>query len=139
MGMRRALVAAIAVAIGLTGTLGVAAQPKPAAAPLAFPGALGWAKTTAGGRGGAIIRVTNLNTDGPGSFKAAVDAKGPRIVVFEVGGVIDLAGKTLTIREPFLTVAGQTAPSPGITLIRGGIDLATHDAIFQHIRVRVGE
>jgi hypothetical protein len=108
-------------------------------APLAFPGAMGWAATTPGGRGGAIIKVTNLNTDGPGSFAAAVAAKGPRIVVFEVGGVIDLGAKELKITEPYLTIAGQTAPSPGITFIRGGIDVATHDVVVQHIRVRVGD
>lgn len=107
-------------------------------ASLAFPGALGWAAKTAGGRGGEIIRVTNLNAEGPGSFRAAIEAKGPRIVVFEVGGVIDLGAKTLTVREPFITIAGQTAPSPGITFIRGGLDLATHDVIVQHIRVRPG-
>lgn len=119
---------------------GPAAQtPESVAQPLAFPGALGWAAQTPGGRGGEIIRVTNLNAEGPGSFKAAVEAKGPRIVVFEVGGVIDMGGKTLTIREPFLTIAGQTAPSPGVTLIRGGIDLATHDVVVQHIRVRPGD
>ncbi|MBI1407473.1 MAG: pectate lyase [Caulobacter sp.] len=108
-------------------------------APLAFPGALGWAAQTPGGRGGKILRVTTLAADGPGSFRAAVETKGPRIVVFEVGGVIDLGGKTLTIREPFLTIAGQTAPSPGVTFINGGLDLATHDVIVQHIRVRPGE
>lgn len=104
----------------------------------AFPGAVGWAAQTAGGRGGAIIRVTNLDADGPGSFKAAVEAKGPRIVVFEVGGIIDLGRTTLTITEPHLTIAGQTAPSPGITIIRGGIDLRTHDVIVRHIRIRTG-
>jgi pectate lyase len=109
-----------------------------ASGPIAFPGALGWAAPTPGGRGGAILRVTNLNADGPGSFRAAVETKGPRIVVFEVGGVIDLGAKTLTAREPFLTIAGQTAPSPGVTLIRGGIDIAAHDVIVQHIRVRPG-
>lgn len=97
----------------------------------------GWAQTE-GGRGGAIVRVTNLNADGPGSFKAALERKGPRIVVFEVGGVIDLKLSTLTIAEPNLTIAGQTAPSPGITLIRGGIDIKTHDVIIRHIRVRTG-
>lgn len=107
--------------------------------PLAFPGALGWAAHTPAGRGGQIIRVTNLNGDGPGSLRAAVETKGPRIVVFEVGGVIDLDRKTLKITEPYLTIAGQTAPSPGITLIRGGIDLGGHDVVIQHIRVRVGE
>lgn len=104
----------------------------------AFPGAVGWAAETIGGRGGKIVRVTNLKTDGPGSFKAAVETKGPRIVVFEVGGVIDLNRTTMDIREPFLTIAGQTAPSPGITIIRGGIDVRTHDVIVRHIRVRTG-
>ncbi|HYE44653.1 MAG TPA: pectate lyase [Caulobacter sp.] len=107
--------------------------------PLAFPGALGWAARTPGGRGGQILRVTTLAADGPGSFRAAVETKGPRIIVFEVGGVVDLGGKTLTIREPFLTIAGQTAPSPGVTFIKGGVDIATHDVVIQHIRVRPGE
>lgn len=110
----------------------------PAPANPAFPGAVGWAAETQGGRGGQIVRVTNLNPDGPGSFKAAVEAKGPRIVVFEVGGVIDLGRTSIEIVEPFLTIAGQTAPSPGITLIRGGIDLKAHDVIIRHIRVRTG-
>ncbi len=104
----------------------------------AFPGAVGWAAQTPGGRGGAIIRVTNLDAAGPGSFRAALEAKGPRIVVFEVGGVIDLGRSTIEVTEPFLTIAGQTAPSPGITLIRGGIDLRTHDVIVRHIRIRTG-
>jgi len=105
----------------------------------AFPGAQGWAAHTPGGRGGRIIRVTTLASEGPGSFLEAVNAKGPRIVVFEVGGVIDLDLKTVKIREPFLTIAGQTAPQPGITLIRGGIDIATHDVVVRHLRVRPGE
>jgi hypothetical protein len=118
-----------------------AAQPAPAtaaAAPHAFPGAVGWAATTPGGRGGQVLRVTNLNSDGPGSFRAALNAPGPRIIVFEVGGVIDLSRQTLRLTEPFVTVAGQTAPSPGITFIRGGMDIATHDVIIQHIRIRPG-
>ena len=103
---------------GLPGDGGLATESTHSApsGSLAFPGALGWAAGTPGGRGGEIIRVTNLNAEGPGSFRAAVETKGPRIVVFEVGGVIDLGARTLTIREPFLTIAGQTAPSPGITL-----------------------
>jgi len=105
---------------------------------LAFPGALGWAAHTPGGRGGAIIKVTTLAGRGPGSFVEAVATHGPRIIVFEVGGIIDLDKQTVTIKEPFLTIAGQTAPSPGITLIRGGIDVATHDVVMQHIRVRTG-
>ncbi|HEX9853279.1 MAG TPA: hypothetical protein VGA68_09710 [Woeseiaceae bacterium] len=109
----------------------------PAAA--AFPGAVGWAATTPGGRGGQIVRVTNLNPAGNGSLRAAVEQPGPRIVVFEVGGVIDLDRQTLRITEPFLTIAGQTAPSPGVTLIRGGMDIAAHDVVVQHLRIRPGQ
>ena len=103
----------------------------------AEPSVKGWAQTE-GGRGGRILRVTNLNADGPGSFKWAVEQPGKRIVVFEVAGAIDLSFGTITVKEPHLTIAGQTAPSPGITLIRGGIDIGTHDIVVQHIRVRVG-
>jgi pectate lyase len=106
--------------------------------PLAFPGAVGWAAHTPGGRGGKIIKVTTLAPTGPGSFIEAVETPGPRIIVFEVGGVIDLNRQTVRIKEPYLTIAGQTAPSPGITLIRGGIDIYGHDVIVRHIRVRVG-
>jgi hypothetical protein len=105
----------------------------------AFSGAVGWAAATQGGRGGKIIRVSNLNAVGPGSFRAALASKGPRIIVFEVGGVIDLDRQTLKISEPYVTVAGQTAPSPGVTLIRGGIDIAAHDVIIRHLRIRPGQ
>jgi len=94
---------------------------------------------TPGGRGGKIIRVTTLAATGPGSLREALDAKGPRIVVFEVGGVIDLGVQTVRITEPFLTIAGQTAPQPGITLVRGGFDIAAHDVVIRHIRVRPGD
>ncbi len=93
---------------------------------------------TNGGAGGRIIRVTTLAKDGPGSLAEALATKGPRIIVFEVGGVIDFERSSLAIIEPFFTVAGQTAPSPGITIVRGGIDLKTHDAVLSHIRVMTG-
>ncbi len=109
----------------------------PAAAQVPAGQAAGWAQTK-GGQGGTIVRVTNLNADGPGSFKSAVERKGPRIIVFEVGGTIDMGLTTLEIKEPYVTIAGQTAPSPGITFIRGGIDIRTHDVVIQHIRVRSG-
>ncbi|MDO9248473.1 MAG: hypothetical protein Q7U11_18600, partial [Phenylobacterium sp.] len=131
MGIRLATAAALSILL--------AAGAGQAAEPLAFPGAQGWAATTPGGRGGRIIKVTTLAGDGPGSFREAVEAKGPRIVVFEVGGVIDLDRKTIKVTEPFLTIAGQTAPSPGVTLIRGGMDIGGHDVVIQHIRVRPGE
>lgn len=108
-------------------------------AALAFPGAAGWAAHTPGGRGGRILRVTTLAADGPGSFAEAIRAKGPRIVVFEVGGVIDLGMQELRIDEPYLTIAGQTAPQPGITLIKGGLTIATHDVIVRHLRIRPGD
>jgi pectate lyase len=110
-----------------------------AESPLAFPGAMGVAAATPGGRGGEIIRVTTLALTGPGSFLEAIRKPGRRIVVFEVGGVIDLAESTVKIAEPYLTIAGQTAPRPGITLIRGGIDITTHDVVIRHIRVRPGD
>jgi pectate lyase len=114
-------------------TIAHAAQPM-----LAFPGAMGWAADTAGGRGGKIIKVTTLAPSGPGSLLEALDTDGPRIVVFEVGGVIDMGKREIKITKPYLTIAGQTAPSPGITLIKTGIDVMTHDVIIQHIRVRTG-
>ncbi len=135
--VRNAIRPLIALAIAMSCVASAAAPP--ASVPPAFPDAQGWAAHTPGGRGGRILRVTTLAAEGPGSFLEAVNAKGPRIVVFEVGGVIDLQLKTVKIREPFLTIAGQTAPQPGITLIRGGIDIATHDVVVRHLRVRPGE
>ena len=93
---------------------------------------------TQGGAGGRIIRVTSLAADGPGSLRAAIRAKGPRIIVFEVGGVIDLGRTSLDINNPQVTIAGQTAPAPGITIIKGGIDIKTTDVKIQHIRVLTG-
>ncbi|WP_422016543.1 pectate lyase family protein [Roseateles sp.] len=97
----------------------------------------GWAQTT-GGQGGRIVRVTTLAADGPGSLKAALDMPGPRIVVFEVGGVIDLGGKSLRLREGRVTIAGQTAPDPGITLVKGGLDVSARDVVIQHLSIRPG-
>jgi pectate lyase len=121
------------------GSLLLAQLAGAADAPLAFPGAMGAAATTPGGRGGEIVRVTTLAPTGPGSFLEAVRKPGKRTVVFEVGGIIDLAESTVRITEPYLTIAGQTAPKPGITLIRGGIDITTHDVVIRHIRVRPGD
>ena len=141
MTLARIAAFAAALLVPLPASVAMAQTPAPAVAEAAlpaFPGALGWASKTPGGRGGRIIRVTNLNSEGPGSLREAIEADGPRIVVFEVGGVIDLGKKTLRLRNPFITIAGQTAPSPGVTLIKGGMDITTHDVIVQHIRVRPG-
>lgn len=137
-----ALLCAGALPAGATPGADAADAADPAAAaqsqPLAFPGAQGWAAHTPGGRGGRILRVTTLDAEGPGSLRAALEAEGPRIVVFEVAGVIDLGRRELRIEHPFLTIAGQTAPNPGVTLIRGGLVIATHDVVVRHLRVRPG-
>ena len=99
----------------------------------------GWGAQSVGGAGGRIIKVTNLNAKGEGSFREALEAEGPRIIVFEVGGVIDLEKKQIKVKNPYVTIAGQTAPSPGITIIRGGITFDTHDIIMQHLFFRMGD
>lgn len=104
-----------------------------------LPGVTGYGLDTKGGQGGKIIVVKNLNPTGEGSLAEALKYDGPRIVVFEVAGYIDLLKKSLKIKNPYITIAGQTAPSPGITLINGGLGIATHDVIIQHIKVRPGE
>ena len=114
-------------------------QQKAATGPLTvFPGAEGFGTTTPAGRGGTIIKVTNLNDSGSGSLRAAIDASGPRIVVFEVSGYIKLA-TDLKINNPFITIAGQTAPSPGISLRGAALRVRTHDVLVQHLRIRTGD
>jgi len=104
----------------------------------AFPGAEGWGRYAKGGRGGAILKVTNLNDSGPGSFREAVTRSGPRIVIFEVSGTIDLRSP-LQINAPYLTIAGQTAPGDGICIKRFPLRIKnTHDIIIRGIRIRPG-
>ena len=98
----------------------------------------GWSSTR-GGAGGRILRVTTVNESGAGSLRAAIEADGARIVVFEVGGVIDMMGRELRIKNPHITIAGQTAPNPGITLIKAAVNIATHDVVIQHLMLRPGE
>ena len=104
-----------------------------------LPGVSGFGLDTKGGQGGKIIVVKNLNPNGEGSLAEALAFNGPRIIVFEVAGYINLVKKSLKIKNPYITIAGQTAPSPGITLINGGLGIGTHDVIIQHIKVRPGE
>jgi len=102
-----------------------------------IPGAAGFGMETPAGRGGEIYKVTNLNDSGPGSLRRALEAENPRIVVFEVSGTIDL-DRRIEIKSPFITIAGQTAPSSGIW-IRGNIIILTHDILIQHLTIRCGE
>ena len=104
----------------------------------AFPGAEGFGMFSRGGRGGKVYVVTNLNGRGPGSLREAVAADGPRIVVFAVGGTIDLGGP-LPIRNPYCTIAGQTAPGGGITLKNGSLIPQADHLIVRYIRCRLGE
>ena len=102
-----------------------------------FPGAQGFGTETVAGRGGQVLKVTNLNDSGPGSLRAAVAASGPRIVVFEVSGTIRLQSE-LAIVNPYITIAGQTAPAPGIMLRDRRLRVGTHDVLIQHIASRPG-
>lgn len=108
----------------------------------AFPGAEGYGAFATGGRGGRVLFVTNLNDSGPGSLRAAVEAKGPRTIIFRVGGLIETKG--LVVREPYLTIAGQTAPGDGICLKKtessgDALQLsATHDVVIRFLRIRPG-
>lgn len=99
----------------------------------------GFGADTPGGRGGRVIKVTTLAADGEGSLKAALAAAGPRIVVFEVGGIIDWRKDEVVVEQGRLTVAGETAPSPGITIIRGSLTISAPDVIIRHIRLRLGD
>lgn len=98
----------------------------------AFPGAEGYGARATGGRGGRVIAVTNLNASGPGSLQAACNAKGPRTVVFKVGGTID---GDLRIKGDHITIAGQSAPGDGIT-IKGSIGMDANNVILRYLRVR---
>lgn len=103
-----------------------------------FPGAQGYGTATPAGRRGAVLRVTRLAAAGPGSLREALSAQGPRTVIFEIGGVIKIS-EPLLIADPYITVAGQTAPSPGITITGSSLVIATHDVLIQHLRVRAGD
>jgi pectate lyase len=114
-----------------------AAGPAHATEMLAFPGAEGAGRFATGGRGGAVLRVTTLEDAGPGSLRAAVEAKGPRTVVFDVAGTIQL--KTpLKISNGQITLAGQTAPGGGVTLRDQTLIVSADDVVIRFIRSRLG-
>lgn len=106
---------------------------------LAFPGAEGYGRFARGGRGGRVIEVTSLEDSGPGTLREAIEAEGPRTVVFRVGGTIHLKDR-LVVRNPYITIAGQTAPGDGIAVRGAAFGFGgTQDAIMRYIRLRVGD
>ncbi len=105
---------------------------------LAFPGAEGAGRYSQGGRGGAVLRVTSLADSGPGSLRAAVETQGPRTILFDVAGTIRLASD-LVIREPRITLAGQSAPGGGIALADATLIVRADDVVIRHLRVRRGD
>ncbi len=107
-------------------------------AQLAFPGAEGYGRFARGGRGGKVVAVTNLNDSGPGSFRDAVTNDiGPRTIVFNTSGIIQLNSR-LVLSQPYVTVAGQTAPGKGICIRSAPFGVTGNDAVVQNLRVRVG-
>jgi len=111
---------------------------SPRAQQLAFPGAEGFGAYASGGRGGQVVHVTNLNASGVGSLADAVSKPG-RFVVFDVGGVINITGKSITIASN-VTIAGQTAPGEGITIYGGRVIASkAKNVIIRYIRMRGGK
>lgn len=105
---------------------------------IAFPGAEGAGRLAAGGRGGQVLRVTTLADSGPGSLRAAVEASGPRTIIFDVGGTIQLK-RALRITNGRVTLAGQTAPGGGITLRDRPLIIAGDDVVVRYVRSRLGD
>ena len=122
----------IALILALVSFRGVCGEP------VAFPGAEGFGRHARGGRGGQVLFVTHLNDSGPGSLRAAVEAEGPRIVVFKVSGTIVLQSP-LRILNPRITIAGQSAPGDGICLRKYPLVLSADDVVVRYLRIRLGD
>ena len=131
MQRERALLIAF-VALMFAGGLACAAASIPS-----FPGAEGAGAVTRGGRGGRVIEVTTLADRGPGSFRAAVEAAGPRVVVFRISGLITLE-TPVAINHPYLTIAGQTASGDGICIRGATTTINAPEVIIRHLRFRHG-
>lgn len=103
----------------------------------AFPGAEGGGEFSFGGRGGKVFVVTSLDDSGPGTLREACESAGPRIVIFNVAGIIHLQ-KPIFIEAPYITIDGHTAPGDGICIAGNGLVDNVHDVIIRYIRFRRG-
>jgi pectate lyase len=110
-------------------------EPTP---PIGGGPAVGYGSGTIGGAGGRLMPVTTLADSGPGSLRAALEASGPRIVTFDVAGTISLQS-SIHVKNPYLTVAGETAPRPGITVRGGSLLVRTSEVILRDLRLRPGD
>lgn len=134
----RLLLCGVLVALAVLVASGAAAQIP------AFPGAEGYGMWTVGGRGGEVYRVTTLEdyAEGepsvPGSLREAVEAEGPRTVVFRVAGTIRLT-RRLEVWNPYLTIAAQSAPGDGVALAGFGVEVYAPEVILRYLRVRPGD
>jgi pectate lyase len=124
----------VAVGLLVVGCFFAEAQEKM----LAFPGAEGFGKYTTGGRGGKVYVVTNLNDDGPGSFREAVKKKEARIILFAVSGNIELKS-AITIHNSDVTIAGQSAPGDGICIQNHPVTIQANNVIIRFMRFRLGD
>ncbi|MDP6180721.1 MAG: hypothetical protein QGG48_12595, partial [Desulfatiglandales bacterium] len=108
---------------------------------IAFPGAEGAGKFTKGGRGGDVYHITTLKDSGPGSLREGIDSmKGPRTIVFDIGGLIRLKDELRINKIKYLTIAGQTAPGKGITVAdRNVIVKDCSHIILRYLRIRLGD
>jgi hypothetical protein len=116
---------------------GAISEELPQAKIPAFPGAEGGGMYSFGGRGGKVLVVTNLNDSGPGSFREACETAGPRIVIFNVAGIIQLKDR-IRVRAPYITIAGNTAPGDGVCIAGNTVELETHDIVIRYMRFRRG-
>jgi pectate lyase len=130
--------ASVRAAVASVVAFGADATTIPAHALNVLPSSAGDGITTKAGRGGKVFKVTTLSETGSGSITECTNASGPRVCVFEVSGTIRLKGD-LVLRNPNITIAGQTAPSPGIMFRGGALLVKTSDVLVQHVRFRPGD